>query len=73
MFPYPIGLARQTFATFGTPTVDDAASGLGGHPLAKTVSARPLDSARLKGSFHLIFPLSSHGYINNTLMWVKYQ
>lgn len=58
-------LASQSFATFGAAAIDYPSTGFGRHPFSKSMSARPFNSTRLKGSFHFFFLLSCEfPYIN---------
>jgi hypothetical protein len=51
------GSQAQTFATFGAPPADDPAATDGRHTGTKSMGPHSLDFARLKCSFHSLFPL----------------
>jgi hypothetical protein len=48
----PFHLDGESFATFGSTSIDDSATGFCGHPLTEAMGSCPFDSARLKCSFH---------------------
>ena len=49
-------LGRQPMPATGTPGIDDPPTPLGRHATAETVRPLALDHARLKGTFHAVYP-----------------